>query len=320
MGLGKSIKNNLPKTKKGKFFWIVFAMVGPIALGVAAGIVINEFFIGDSYDYSKVLEEQAQETSKDPAQEHALMTKYEAVKTKGLKFEDYFTSYEMVQIGYDLFASYETSRSITIGYVEAGPVLQSVRGQSIRDHSKYCEESLSKSSMVQVATRAYLDTDKKEVNLYRGSADTSTTATWNSEYETYTSAEYEKELGKTAATPLIYIVNKKTVLNSTITRDSDNNIIITASLDPVYSVLKYIYQMKNISGLDSFPMFYSVDTTFTLDGATLLPLKFKVDENYYPRYHGVGTNSWAHLNLTYEVGGEYSLPAYNENLVYPEEE
>lgn len=320
MGLGKSIKHNLPKTKKGKFFWVIFAMVGPIALGVAAGIVINEFFIGDSYDYSKVLEEQAQQTSKDPAQEHALMTKYEAVKSKGLKYEEYFKSYEMVQIGYEIFASYETSRSITIGHVDAGPVYQTIRGQSIRDHSKYCEESLSKSSMVQVATRAYLDTDKKEVRLYRGAATTATTASWNSEYETYTSAEYEKELGKTAATPLIYIVNKKTVLSSEITRDEDNNIVITASLDPVYSVLKYIYQMKNISGLDSFPMFYSVDTKFTLDGTTLLPLKFSVDENYYPRYHGAGSNSWGHLDLTYEVGGQYDLPAYDENLIYPEEE
>ena len=48
------IKEDLPKTRKGKIIGITLGVVTPIALGIVGGIVYAKFFVAKTVDYSDV--------------------------------------------------------------------------------------------------------------------------------------------------------------------------------------------------------------------------------------------------------------------------
>ncbi len=310
----QEIKNDLPKTRKGKIFGIIFAVISPIALGVVGGVVYVKFFVAKTVDYSDV-DADSLYVNMD-----TVLAKYADSQTTGTPVEEALKSYEIVNLAYHNYVQYENSQSFTVGSAVAAIVNQSIRGCSIREGNQYFEESLSKSNLVGVAARMYQKEDGS-IDLHRGEAIDSVTAKWGDEHYEYTNEEFINDFGKTPSTPLIYIVSKKTVLSGTDTVDkTDDGYTIKMSLNPRKSVINYVKQMKSISNLYDYPAFNNVDLTFYINN-DLLITKLHIEESYYAlKEANLGADTSANVNVYYAVNGGYKIPSLSDALTYPEEE
>ena len=308
------IKNDMPKTRKGKILGITFGVITPIALGAVAGIVISKFFVAKTVDYSDV------DANSLYINMDNVLTKYEACKADGTPYEEGLTSYELVNLAYYNYANMENSRSFTIGTANAAIVEQSIRGCSIREGNKFFEESLSKSNMVGVAARMYQKEDGS-VDLHRGEVQNATTATWGNEHYEYTNEEFIGDFGKTPSTPLIYIVSKKTVIKeSDKVEKSSDGYHISMSLNTKKAVINYVKQMKSISNLADYPAFSSLDISFDIDNDLMIK-EMHVNESYYAlKEANLGADTSGDVTVYYEVNGGFKIPSLNEAVTYPEKE
>ncbi len=308
------LNNNVkPKTKKGLILGICFGIVLPVTLGAVAGVVINKFFIGKNADYSKI------DINAISADVDSIMQKYSYCNDNGIEYSQAMKPYEMVNASYALFSNYSNSVSYIIGYADASMVLQSIHGATIRNGSSYMEESLSLSSFVNVAVRAFMNEDSDIINVHNGEATSNTAASFGDTHYEYSKDEYRETFGRIPSEPLPYIISKKTVLSnsSSVTRiGSDYK--IDMDLHPVNSVAKYVKQMKNISNLSTYPAFDSVSLSFILD-ENLLVKELNVKESYYARTSaGVGSDIKGTMKYLYYVNGNYTIPALNTPINYPE--
>lgn len=310
----EAIKNDMPKTRKGKILGITFGVITPIALGAVAGIVISKFFVAKTVDYSDV------DANSLYINMDNVLAKYEACKANGTPYEEGLTSYELVNLAYYNYANMENSRSFTIGTANAAIVEQSIRGCSIREGNKFFEESLSKSNMVGVAARMYQKEDGS-VDLHRGEVQNATTATWGNEHYEYTNEEFIGDFGKTPSTPLIYVVSKKTVIKESdkVEKNSDGY-HISMSLNTKKAVINYVKQMKSISNLADYPAFNSLDISFDIDNDLMIK-EMHVNESYYAlKEANLGADTSGDVTVYYEVNGGFKIPSLNEPVTYPEKE
>lgn len=315
----EKIKNDMPKTRKGKIIAIVCACVIPVALGVVGGVVFTKFFVAKKADYSNV-DADALTINMDN-----VLAKYDDLVKSGTPIEEGLASYEIVNLAYYNYSNYENSRSFTIGSAVAAIVNQSIRGCSIREGNRYFEESLSKSNMVGVAARMEQKEDGS-VFLYRGEAVDSTTASWNDVHYEYSHDEFVNDFGKTPSTPLIYIISKKTVLaDSEKIEKTDEGYTISLSLSKnsngaIKGVANYIKQMKSISNLADYPAFDEVDLVFHIDNDLVIK-QMDVHESYYAlKEANLGADTTGDLSVYYEVDGGFKIPSLNEPIIYPEKE
>lgn len=310
-----NVLNNLkqtikPKTRKGLVLAIVFGVISPIIGGVAAGIVINKFFIGKRTDYSKYNADDIKEAN----DVGLLMEKY---KVDDTDYSLTYTPWEIFNVSFALFSSHEYSSSLTIGNADAGIVQQSIRNATIRNKDRYFEEALSKSSMVAVANRTYLNEDSS-IYLYRGQTESATIAKYEKVHYEFTTEVYSEAFGKIPSRPSIYIVNKKTVIKKECsTIKNENGYQVNLKLNPNTGVLDYVKQMKSISNLNDFPSFYYVNLTLYTDDQ-LLVKSMSIEEKYFAAMGGVGTDITARLDITYDVDIEKAIPKVDEVIVYPE--
>lgn len=310
----EAIKNDMPKTRKGKILGITFGVITPIALGAVAGIVISKFFVAKTVDYSDV------DANSLYINMDNVLAKYEACKADGTPYEEGLTSYELVNLAYYNYANMENSRSFTIGTANAAIVEQSIRGCSIREGNKFFEESLSKSNMVGVAARMYQKEDGS-VDLHRGEVQNATSATWGNEHYEYTNEEFIGDFGKTPSTPLIYIVSKKTVIKESdkVEKNSDGY-HISMSLNTKKAVINYVKQMKSISNLADYPAFNSLNISFDIDNDLMIK-EMHVNESYYAlKEANLGADTSGDVTVYYEVNGGFKIPSLNEAVTYPEKE
>ena len=308
----QAVKNEMPKTRKGLIFGLIFGVATPITLGVVGGVVYTKFFMAKTVDYSDVNADSLYINMDN------LLAKYEDVKKAGTPYDEALTSYELVNIAYHNYTTYENSRSFTIGSAVAAIVDQSIRGCSIKEGNKYFEESLSKSNMVGVAARMYQKEDTS-IDLHRGEVIDATTATWGNEHYEYTFDEFTNDFGKTPSTPLIYIVSKKTVLSGTdkVEKTADGY-KISMSLHPKKSVINYVKQMKSISNLYDYPAFNNIDLVFHIDNDLLIK-QLDINESYYAlKEANLGADTSGDVSVYYEVDGGFTIPSLNEPVVYPE--
>ena len=311
----QTIKNEMPKTRKGLFFGLLLGSIAlPIALGVVGGVVYSKFFVAKKADYSNV------DANSLYINMDNVLAKYDDSKKAGTPVEEALTSYEIVNLAYHNYANYENSRSFTIGNASAAIVEQSIRGCSIRNGNEYFEESLSKSNMVGVAARMYQKEDTS-IDLHRGEAVDSTTAKWGNEHYEYTFEEFTNDFGKTPSTPLIYIISKKTVLSGTDTIEkTSEGYKISMSLNPIKSVINYVKQMRSISDLYDYPAFNEINLTFHINN-DLLVTQLDIHESYYAlKEANLGADTTADVSVYYEVDGGFTIPTLSDALVYPEKE
>ena len=313
----KTIKNEIkPKTRKGKILTVVFGVVSPLVLGIAAGIVINKFILVETTNLDDINMDDARIDETEEA-----MKKYNALNKNGtVQVSDYtvhFNAAEMFAVAYARYSSYENSYSLTVGSTDASGIDQSIRAALIRNGDSYFEESLSKSSMVSLANRMYLDPDAT-LRFYEGKAVTETAGEYKPEHKLFTSEEYASIFGKTPARPSIYIVNSKTILEGTDkVNKTSTGYTISVSLDTKTGVYDYMKQMKNISNLSGYPSFKYCNLTLYTD-KDLLPTKLHVEEKYTAKLGIFGSTCAAKLDISYAVNTGNLIPDLSTPIEYPE--
>ena len=143
---------------------------------------------------------------------------------------------------------------------------QSVYSEKNYDGNRYTFESISK-GMMSVAICSAMDKGDDRVELYRGSNIQPDDAEWSlSDDDVYSLDAYEGLAGSTPDAIQPYIISDKTVLSSSIERDEETGYYtLTFELDPITSVLRYARQVRQTSGLSSYPEFKTVSQTITID-------------------------------------------------------
>ena len=283
--------------------FIYISIVGTaLAIGTAGGIVAKRVMGGENIIY----EGDATSMTFDV---DAAYDKY--LNYKGNDITKDFTPAEIVNIGLEKYRRCENSYSITKG-IASTMVTQSIRNYQIKNGDQYFEESISMSSMVKLANRMYQTGKEGNVNLYKGSAVNEELGSYPAEGTEYSQVDYKNYLGKTLNEMFIYIITDSTILESQI--DKTDGYTIKLSLDTEMSVIFYQYQMKNISGLDKYPKFASVNLTFTFDKN--LDLQHLYTDETYQATMGVTVDIHNMFDTYYFPNQEIKIPDINESTDY----
>lgn len=187
------------------------------------------------------------------------------------------------------------------------------------DGNTYTFESVS-AGIMSVASCASMQKDSKNVTSYGGSIKNLDVAAetceveWNGKPTTSSKQDFKDLNGNTPDKLNPYIISSKTIL-------AENEVVIetianengttsykfTMKLDPVSSVLNYIKQVKQTSGLASYPEFSDVTYTVIMDEDWNLQ-RTEVVENYSIVYGPLKPGCRGTLNTNYEINIPVNLP------------
>ena len=125
---------------------------------------------------------------------------------------------------------------------------------------------------MKIAEIAQMNKNQTSVTTIKGQITSNQSADWNGERNTYLPTNYKNLAGGLPNTSQNFIIADQTVSNSL---DGEIEIIenedgskyyqFTMVLDPIYSVLNYINQIKYTSNLSSYPEFSSITQVVTID-------------------------------------------------------
>ena len=304
-----SPKGKKAKAPANKKVVITSSIIGTLAigLGVGAGFLAHNFLNPVGGDYSNVdVNSLTDDISKT-------RQKYEAAKKAGTPLEEALKPCEMVNMSLDLFSSLESTKAVGLGSAYSMGVTQVIQSIQIKNGEKYFEESNSTSSLVKLYDRMY-----QEGNT--------TTTYWgkSSDYSshdavTYTNEEYAELMGRKVSDPMIYVISTKTSITdeskvksgrgiSKITKEN-GGYTVDLELQKKKSVVNYVKQMKNISGLAGYPTFFYCHLTFHLD-ENLMPLDYTSYEEYKATKKEVGISTTIEGKLTtyFYHGDTYEIP------------
>ena len=300
-------KEKAPISKK---FIITSSIIGTaaVALGVVAGFVAHSFFNTAGGDYSNV---DANALTDDIAKTRK---KYEAAKKAGTPLEEALKPCEMVNVSLDLFSSLESTKAVGLGSAYSMGVNQIIQSIQIKNGEKYFEESNSTSAFVNLYDRMYQEGETTKT-YWGKSSDYS-----SHEEKTYTNEEYAELMGRKVSDSMIYVISSKTSITdeakvksgrgaSRITKEK-SGYTVDLELQRKKSVVNYVKQMKNISGLTGYPTFEYCHLTFHLD-EDLMPLDYTSYEKYQATKKEVGISTTIEGSLTtYFYHGEtYEIPS-----------
>lgn len=304
-----------PKKKYKKSFKQRMRTIGILTmLGIFTGSGLGVWYfnnaIGPSIDYSQYNEEDYIVTAQSVLQDvYDINSNYEnwldiAKTTTGKSSPADLTPAQNF-----ILAEYNASLVDTFHIVGNGEVSASVFGitttQSVYseknyDGSYYTFESIS-TGMLPVGKCSVMERGKNGVRLYSSTNVTSDSAVWK-DYQDYSSSEYVTLAGSTPDGIQSYIISDKTITstndNSVITYDQDTGYYsFTVELDPITSVLRYVRQVKQTSGLSSLPSFSAVSQTITIDENWNL-ISISIEESYSVIY-GVSASCKGSLTSYY---------------------
>ncbi len=190
---------------------------------------------------------------------------------------------------------------------------QSVYSEKNYDGNRYSFESISK-GLMSIAICSAMDKGGNTVELYRGSNIQPDDAEWSLDEtnDIYTAKEYEALAGSTPDAIQPYIISDKTILSSTevLFDETTGYYSFTFDLDPITSVLKYVRQVKQTSGLSGYPEFSSVEQTITIDENWNI-ISIDVKESYSVVAFGIPAKCTGTLTTYYyfnDDAGEVVLP------------
>lgn len=303
---GKTIKSKNSGDKKSKSLKIIVTIsMGLVAAGggVGLGLFFGQEFLTPQTNYNYNIKDLEDDVD-------SLYRKYKSMDESQYSS---FKPYEMVNIGYKKLVEHSNFYSYSIGNVNASGILQTIFATSMKYDHSYFNESISQSSLVQVAKRFY-QSNSGSVELYKGSATSSSTAVWDeNSKQQYSDEEFEDLYGKKLSKSCIYIISSKTVKNSNI-EFKDNVYTVELDLDPVLSVVRYVKQMSSMSDLSRNPEFHSVKITYKLDNSLAL-LEADIIENYevykFGKHKSVGT-----LTETFVYDTNTEIPTLDKNCNY----
>lgn len=221
-----------------------------------------------------------------------------------------FKAYELANLGLHKATLHDSFRIVSKGDVVASGVSQSVRGYAIKKGDSYFMENISK-GLISCSWRIY---QNDNVKTYPGKdIDVESAKYDDTNFSEYSVDDYTSLWGKPLSRPNIYVISKDSVLSSSIINE-DDNIIVNLELDPNKSVVKYVKQMKVVSGLSDYPVFYNVNLKFTLDKSLNLS-KIITTEKYEVNKLGVHMSNGT-LEDIYLYDEGTSIPELNNPLTY----
>ena len=193
------------------------------------------------------------------------------------------------------------------------PISQTVYSEKNFDGNTYTFESISEGTMdigkCSVMEKPTSLNPNPEVMLFSSSdvytsegASITDNAVWGN-YETYTQDAYIDLAGGLPNGIQTYIISDKTITStndsSVITYDEATGYYtFTIELDPITSVLNYVRQVQQTSGLGSAPTFESVKQTITIDGEWNL-ISISIEERYSVLYGGISAGCSGTLTSYY---------------------
>lgn len=236
-----------------------------------------------------------------------------------------FTYSDVANISMMLLKKHTNYMTQGKGTAKGGPVVQQIRDTVIRNDSTYMEESISNSSAVSLASRAFQTADG--VKLYNGAPVDGNVevGSYGTTPTDYTLDDYFANFGRTVDTPLIYIIDDTTVNPSTTTASGDPATSFTKTeagytleleLSPTGSTTNYAVQMITLSKLSSLTFTY-VHLTFYLD-AKLQLIATQSHEYYTVTLKAIPlpTGTEGHLRTEYFVDGGYAIPELQTPIAY----
>ena len=160
--------------------------------------------------------------------------------------------------------------------IQGNGQIKTIATQSIYSEKKYdgnTYQSISISNgLMKIAEIAQMNKNQTSVTTIKGQITSNQSADWNGERNTYLPTNYKNLTGGLPNTSQNFIIADQTVSNSL---DGEVEIIenedgskyyqFTMVLDPIYSVLNYINQIKYTSNLSSYPEFSSIKQVVTID-------------------------------------------------------
>ena len=200
--------------------------------------------------------------------------------------------------------------AIGTGKVAVMGTSQSIYSAKMFDGNTYTFESISK-GILTVADCLVMEKGASTVTKIKGENISSTSASWTGSKSTMTTIECKENNGGTPDKVIPYIISSKTILSgSTISANETNGktyYTYTISLDPVKSVINYVKQVKQTSGLNDFPEFSNISITIVLDENWNL-CKFNSEENYRVVYGMLKPSCKGTLNLDFTINEPVTLP------------
>lgn len=289
-------------------FTYLIIIASTAAVGVAGGLTVKKLTTPKEVVYGDV----NLETYKNDA-----LADYEAVnKYSGANKANAFASYQIVNYSLEKYRRCEYSYSFGIG-IGVTVINQEIKSAQIKYGNTYWEESLSQSSIVGIANRMVQTGVGSDVEFYsapKEGVSMTGCSSYGSKPTIFTSEKYESTYGRTLDMMFIYIIHKSTVLDGNTKRLDSGEYEVTLSLDPIWSTYRYKLQMKNISSLDSLPVFKSVKLTFTLTSD--LELKGMLAKEYYSAKMGFPADITNTINYSYFPNQKYEIPSIKEAFQY----
>ena len=167
----------------------------------------------------------------------------------------------------------------TVGSVVAMGVTQQMVAIKKRVGNRIYSEKLS-TGLLSVGNAFYHTLDSDYFEFYSATDVSLDGATWPSDPSyTWNYATYIDHFRSKPEYFINYIISSKTVLSSTMSKTDDGNYKVSLDLDAVYSVLNYLYEIRETSGSSKFPNFKYVHLDIVMD-RNFRVLSISVDELY----------------------------------------
>lgn len=297
-------------------------------LGVGVGYVLSNFFPHVVKEVKYDYDENYLKADSD-----ACLKKFEKFQGSEKAFDGKsLAGWEIINASLKKFENQENNMSQGIGYAKArvGPidVMQQIRSTMYRVGDSYFEESLSKSSVVNVAWRMYQEGEITK--RYKGGCPSNVEKpvfASDASPTVYSESEYFEHAGRNLdGSSCIYLISDKTLSSDNqkatsglpeneISKNEDGTFTIDLELDPRKSVVNYIRQMKATTDMNGNPIFDYVHISFTVtkDGDLVSSTS---NEKYFASTPSGSSNLEGQLVTHYSTGGNYAIPELNTPIVY----
>lgn len=157
--------------------------------------------------------------------------------------------------------------------------VQNMKDIKIVNGDEMYQESVSLSSMANVAQQKYIQENNK-IFLVRSADNISgQNVTWSNDITPISEETYTDTYGLRPNGISPYVVSKNTILSAKVVEESENKYIYTYELDPETAPAYYRRQVKTLSGSQKNPLFHFLELTIEMD-KDWKPIKITMNENY----------------------------------------
>ena len=170
------------------------------------------------------------------------------------------------------------------------------------DGKTYMFESISK-GLLTVADAFVMEKGSNTVTKISGNNVSAEHADWTGTKTTISTTEFKENNGSLPSDAIAYLISSKTTKSSSAitetTIEGKKHYSFELTLDPISSVVNYVKQVKQTSGLSDYPSFDNITLSFTIDEDWNF-VKFNIVENYRVPYGGLKPKCKGTLNYTFQ--------------------